>query len=409
MSLTLKYLTINIDIGEYDYYMLTITNTQGFVVSYATVQFNKLVKRTSNILTNKISGNILLDFRKNYILKLLAYKNSSITILATAKIINILKYPANTIISTNLYETPPQTNNLQLNSSIFDNVVTENFYFVNNGSTKLFGKLYFMFSNMRNVTDAIPLQKRNMYGKNMNLVYIKYCNMLVNKYDKNTTKLPTTIMNDFIIDIDNYNNSNILAPCLSYLSAFVESNLSKVNYNNLKQLTKLVNYDALIVRNYAFLSKLYSNLKQGYVPYDGKLVEYIRTQNCIYLKFINDYFVPDSYIERSFREVTFGHRNTHDIFTDARYGPQPKVRLEFYVIIISAKPDSLALSINVDKENWANKGESLFKTMDVSPSNIVDVIIIFNRPIKFGASIVNYLSADITCLIKEHDVIGHII
>lgn len=404
MSIVLKYLTISTDISEYKRYAITITNTLGFVVSYAYIDLgSNLAVQNQDVLTNKINKKILLNFKQNYLIKLFGYTDTTITLLGTCIIDNLLGLPANTIISTILYEVPEQTSILSLNASSINNFLIENFYLINNGNNNLdiLGRLYFILSNDRNPTNAVPLVSYNMYGNN-NMVYIKYCDMLTNKSQSNKNNI-----NDFTVDIDNYNDTKILSPAFSYLTAYVESNISSNNYNHLRQLNQYVNFDSLIVRNYAFLNKMKNYNNQVYLPFNGNLINYALTSNCIYLKFINSYFVPDSFIERSLREVTFGHRENHGVFTDARYAPQPKVLLEFYILIVSSIPNSITLAFNPNKQTiWINKGALLFENTVMN--NEIDIITVFNRPIKFHNKLVNYLSADTSCLIKNNDIVGYL-
>src|SRR5690606_36143803 len=107
------------------------------------------------------------------------------------------------------------------------------------------------------------------------------------------------------INRDVYHNNKILSPAFSYLSVFVEKNLSRQYYRYLNQLDVITNVNSLIVNNYAFLNKMGYYEGNIYSPYDGQIDAYLLTQNCIFLKFVNNYYIPGTYIERSFRELLY--------------------------------------------------------------------------------------------------------
>ena len=323
--------------------------------------------------------------------------------LGTLTINNLLNYSTNTIIALPIYQAysivqiPNNiANNLDDNIDLVNYLLTENFYFINRISNNILGKIYFTLSNDK--SNSMDLKHFNITSNNK-IVYNKYCKMLLKK----SSNMMSNLTNDYIIEKDTYNNNNILSPAFSHLNVYVEKNISEINYNNIKKLNKFFNFDQLIVNNYAFVNKLKHNFI--YAPYGGTIVSYATSPNCIYIKFTNNYYVPNNYIERSFREITFGHRDTHDVFTDARYAPQPQINFEFYLIVVSKYPNAIKY-INLQKR--IKKGQLLFKT-NLSENNEIDVITIFNRHIKFNLNIVNYLSQDITCLIKDHDIIGEIL
>lgn len=412
MSITLKYLTINKDISAFSYFVLTVSRTDNFTVSYVKIILPNLQESSSQILTNQINKKILIDLKSNYIIKLFGYQAPSLTLLGTLILNNFYQYPANTIIPKPIYSNP-QSNIFVNNIPDYYNFLAENFYLVNTSSNVLFGRIYFVLSN--DTTDGIVLNEFNLIG-NQYVIYNKYANMLLTMINYPLSNYD----NDFVIKQqvkgrgnNVYDNNFILSPAFSYLSVYVESHLNNPNY--LKQLDHNVNVKQLVINNYAFINKVGKYGNSVYVPYDGIITNYVVTPNCVFIKFVNDYFVPDDFIERSFREVTFGHRRDHDVFIDARYGPQPKVKLEYYLIVICSNPNSIVPAFQItNSQTWINRGRLLFQNggrrsnPEQSRSNNIDVISIFNRQIKFDSSIVNYLSQNIMCLVKDHDVIGEI-
>lgn len=409
-----KYLIINQDIKKYLSYEFVIINTRNFKIGYFNFELPNLQESSKTVLANKIDKKIAIDFKDSYIIKLLGYSVNTVTVLATLTLNNLYKYSTDKIISAKLFTLLPDAAALQTNTFIQEaptihNALSENFYFINHTAPNVFGKFYFVLfrtnnSNMNQINSLTYFDP--LIDKRIKLIYNKYANMLVVPMPNKTI---TNFDNDFQIHHDTYDNNKILSPAFSYLSVFVEKNISKMYHQYLNQLNSIIDINSLIVNNYAFINKsgLFDN--NLYAPYDGQILNYVMTKNCIYLKVVNNYFTPNTYIERSFREILYGHRDGHEVFVDNRYAPQPAVNLVFYIIIVCKNTDNIKTQFASSETSWINKGQLLFTKYVTQEIDEIDVITVFNRHIKFNPGIVKYLSKNITCLMKDHDIIGELL
>lgn len=145
-----------------------------------------------------------------------------------------------------------------------------------------------------------------------------------------------------------------------------------------------------------------SNHNNIYLPYGGTLMGYRINDNSITLHFTNEYFVPDTYIERSLKEITYGRRDPHVYYDDARYPPQKKVTLEFLFIILFNNKNDITLDIDITQNAYHDK-KTIVGHVNKQGAQIYAMISI-NRKIKYlndtNANVPNIMvDGDIVCLI----------
>lgn len=407
--LNLKYLVLsnNVDVSQYKSFILTISKTINSILTLYVINFPYLINSNDQIIANVIDKMILIEKFGKYWINLFGVSSSNVTLLFVKELYINSRIYGNILFPVPLNDLP--TNQSQAyrgneNNDIFT-LLSENFYLINT-SNKNNCTLYCTLTRFRNINELnqVNLIKPYLYNiiGNNTVLYNRYSVMLtkkVNATNNNHNKFNN--YNTFQILLDSYDNNFIMNPCFSYLSVFVESNIDSSAKSYLSQLD-FFDINNAIINNFAFINKIENKYGNDiYVPYVGKLVNMTITTNCLFIQCSTSYFISNKNKERSFRELTFGHRENHVVYSDMRYAVQNLTPLEFYLIIVSYDSNS----INVyNYENWLNKGQ---KICSIGGKGIV--ISIFNKEIRFLRDIAYYLSKNIDCLIKNNDIIGEIL